>query len=251
VLCGSAAFRPSATPNANAGSGSGASELPEFGTGVLGMGCDYQVRVVDHIAGTCRMGPFAGSAQGAQGAAADTSLNVVSSRTLAVHGVQRLRVADASVMPSLPAGNTHASCVMIGEKAAQLIIDTYAHRQTHSQDSDHSNHDSDSSSSSATSAATPTTRSQQLPVRSALHSAPVPTPTPATTTATATATASAPPSSPSSAVSEDAAAPGPEPVHEKLYVLLLCAALRCCGMICTLTCVVLALRRRQLVSRER
>ena len=40
---------------------------------------------------------------------------------LRVTGVGRLRVADASVMPSVIGGNTNASCIMIGEKAAEMI----------------------------------------------------------------------------------------------------------------------------------
>ena len=40
---------------------------------------------------------------------------------LRVRGVDGLRVADASVMPLIPGGNTHASTVMIGEKASDLI----------------------------------------------------------------------------------------------------------------------------------
>jgi choline dehydrogenase-like flavoprotein len=40
---------------------------------------------------------------------------------LRVIGVGRLRVADASVMPSVIGGNTNASCIMIGEKAAEMI----------------------------------------------------------------------------------------------------------------------------------
>ena len=40
---------------------------------------------------------------------------------LRVHGVQRLRVADASVFPTIPHGNTHAPTVLVGEKAALMI----------------------------------------------------------------------------------------------------------------------------------
>ena len=43
---------------------------------------------------------------------------------LQVHGVRRLRVADASVFPTIPHGNTHAPTVMTGEKAAIMIAET-------------------------------------------------------------------------------------------------------------------------------
>ena len=40
---------------------------------------------------------------------------------LLVHGVQGLRVADASIMPTSPSTNTNATAIMIGEKVADII----------------------------------------------------------------------------------------------------------------------------------
>jgi choline dehydrogenase len=61
-----------------------------------------------HPAGTCRMGP-----------ASDP--DAVVDAQLRVHGVDGLRVADASVMPEVVNAPTHAACVAIGEKCAALI----------------------------------------------------------------------------------------------------------------------------------
>lgn len=59
-----------------------------------------------HPVGTCRMGSDA---------------DAVVDPLLRVNGVSGLRIADASVMPTLISGNTHATSVMIGERAAQFI----------------------------------------------------------------------------------------------------------------------------------
>jgi choline dehydrogenase len=41
---------------------------------------------------------------------------------LRVHGIQRLRIADASIMPTLTSGNTNAPSIMIGEKCAAMML---------------------------------------------------------------------------------------------------------------------------------
>ncbi len=51
-----------------------------------------------------------------------TDRSAVVDMDLRVLGVSGLRVADASVMPRPPSGNTHATCMMIGERAADFIL---------------------------------------------------------------------------------------------------------------------------------
>jgi choline dehydrogenase len=45
---------------------------------------------------------------------------------LRVYGVEGLRVADASVMPTVTSGNTVAPCFMIGWRAAEMILTSHA-----------------------------------------------------------------------------------------------------------------------------
>src|SRR5690606_38901294 len=52
------------------------------------------------------------------------AMSVVNGR-LQVYGIDRLRIADASIMPNVPSGNTMAPCVVIGERAAEIIKQTH------------------------------------------------------------------------------------------------------------------------------
>ena len=49
---------------------------------------------------------------------------------LRVRGVDGLRIADASVMPTTPAANTNAASIMIGEFVSRLLIQSYCVRKT-------------------------------------------------------------------------------------------------------------------------
>lgn len=68
-----------------------------------------QVITYHHPSGTCKMG---------------LDRNAVVDPQLRVHGLSGLRVADCSVFPFIPSGNTHAPALLVGERVADFIIDT-------------------------------------------------------------------------------------------------------------------------------
>ncbi|HUA70331.1 MAG TPA: GMC family oxidoreductase N-terminal domain-containing protein [Solirubrobacteraceae bacterium] len=67
-----------------------------------------RLMLIYHPVGTCRM--------------SDTAEDAVVDSQLRVHGLENIRVIDASVMPLIPGGNTHAPTVMVAERGADLIL---------------------------------------------------------------------------------------------------------------------------------
>ena len=87
--------------------------VQEVDDGQLAAFVRQTLQTLYHPTSTCRMGPAS--------ALGDEHPPVVDPR-LRVHGMEGLRVIDASVMPEVPSGNTNAPAIMVAEKGADLVL---------------------------------------------------------------------------------------------------------------------------------
>lgn len=67
----------------------------------------------NHQSGTCKLGP-------------STDPSAVIDSQLRIHGISNIRVADASIFPNVPNSNPIAGIMMVAEKAADMIKNTWS-----------------------------------------------------------------------------------------------------------------------------
>ena len=68
-----------------------------------------EAHTYSHISCTCKMGP-------------ESNPMAVTGQDGKVHGIEGLRIVDASIMPEIVNSNTHATVVMLAEKASDMIL---------------------------------------------------------------------------------------------------------------------------------